>query len=231
MKKICIIIAFILCLGLVGCSTSKNDSSDVAVNSDEVKKMEQKITDLEKENEDLKAQIKELKDTETAVKDNQTEATTSESTETESNTSIKEIKEGDTISTDRMKIKIKKIELTYDVLPDDTSGFYTHYAADSGQVYIHVDTDVKNKQKQDLACDDIMTIQADYNDGFTYDSFTVPEDSSTGFTYSNITTIQPLQTMGIRFLIDCPKEVEEENNPLSLIFTVDDKKYKYILRK
>ena len=128
------------------------------------------------------------------------------------------------------EIKIKKIEFSYNVLPDNTDGLYTHYPAETGHVYIHIDTDVKNIQKQILNCDGIMVVEANYNDGFTYSSFAVPEDASTGFTYANITSIDPLQTLGVRFLIDCPQEVEETDNPLFLIFNVDKQKYKYIIR-
>jgi len=157
--------------------------------------------------------------------------TISSSTSNEQNNDVTmEIKEGDTIKTDRMEIKIKKIEFSYNVLPDNTDGFYTHYPAETGHVYIHIDTDVKNIQKQILNCDGIMVVEANYNDGFTYSSFAVPEDASTGFTYANITSIDPLQTLGVRFLIDCPQEVEETDNPLFLIFNVDKQKYKYIIR-
>lgn len=128
-----------------------------------------------------------------------------------------------------MELTIKKIELSYNVLPKDTSSFYTHYPADSGQVYIHIETDVKNIQKQNLNCDSIMEVEADYNDGYKYSSMTVPEDSS-GFTYSNITSIKPLETMGIRFLIDCPEEIEKSDEPLFLIFKLDNQAFKYSIR-
>ena len=143
---------------------------------------------------------------------------------------IKPIKIGDTIKSAKAEITIKKIEFSYNILPDDTSGFYTHYPADSGNVYIHIDTDVKNIQKQQLGADEIMTIIADYNEEYTYTSQAVPEDSSTGFTYANITAIDPLKTLGIRYLISAPQEVEESENSLKLIFNIDGEKYEYIMR-
>jgi hypothetical protein len=143
---------------------------------------------------------------------------------------VKKVKAGDKITTKNMEIKVKKIEFSYDVLPDKTSGMYTHYAADSGKVYIHIDTDVKNLQKQTLRCDEIMNVKADYNSGFTYDSFAVPEDSSTGFTYANITSIEPLASQGVRFLIECPQEVEETKKPLVLNFNVNGTKFEYKMR-
>lgn len=97
-------------------------------------------------------------------------------------------------------------------------------------MYIHIDTDVKNLQKQNLDCDKIMSVTADYNNGFIYKSQTAPEDNSTGFTYANITSIDPLETLGVRFLINCPEEVKASENSLFLNFAVDKKEYKYTIK-
>lgn len=139
---------------------------------------------------------------------------------------------GDTIQVDGMEIEIRKIEFSYDVLPDDTSSFYTHYEADKGAVYIHIDTEVKNLSKQNLKCEDILSVKANYNNGYTYNSQVIPEDSSTGFTYAIITSIDPLKSLGIRFIISCPEEVEESDNPLYLIFQLNESKdnYRYTIR-
>ncbi|EJU21174.1 putative lipoprotein [Peptoanaerobacter stomatis] len=142
----------------------------------------------------------------------------------------KKIEVGQTITSSSAEITIKKIEFSYDVLPDDVSGFYTHYPAEKGHVYIHVDTDVKNIQKQQLEADDILTVTADYNNGYQYSGDPIPEDSSTGFTYANITSIDPLSTLGVRYLIDCPQEVEESQNPVILKFMIDNEEYVYKMR-
>lgn len=206
------IVALMLTLG---CSSS--DSGDSA---SKIKELESKIVELQNENTELRAQLG-IEDVEASALQNKEDDVSEE---------FPTLNVGDVITTDRMEITIKKVELTYDVLPDDTSGFYTHYPADSGNVYIHIDTDVKNLQKQNLDCDDIMTVKADYNDGFTYKSMPIVEDPSTGFTYANITAIKPLESKGMRFLIDCPQEVEESDNPLFLIFNADKQEYKYIIR-
>ncbi len=142
------------------------------------------------------------------------------------------IKIGDKLISDDIEITIKNIEFSYDVLPDDTSGFYTHYPADKGNVYIHIDTDVKNTAKQNLPCTKIMRVKADYNNGYVYKSKAIPEDSVTGFTYAMITSIKPLETLGVRFLIECPEEVAESNKSLDLSFLIDDTKdvYTYKMR-
>jgi len=132
---------------------------------------------------------------------------------------MQEISAGGVITGENCEIKINSVNLSYDVLPDDTSGFYTHYQADPGKVYIDVDVDVKNTIKQNLSCDEIMWVTADYNGGYTYTGGAIVDDSSTGFTYANISQIDPLETKGMKYLIDCPEEVEQTTNPLFLIFT------------
>lgn len=140
------------------------------------------------------------------------------------------IKKGDTIENESCKIHFNYVDLSYDVLPKNKSIFYTHYAADSGKVYIDISVDVKNTQKQNLKCDRIMSVSANYNNGYTYSGFAVVEDNNTGFTYASISSISPLETKGIRFLIDCPQEVEETTYPLFLTFKLNDKTYKYVIR-
>ena len=137
---------------------------------------------------------------------------------------------GDIIQTDEAEITINQISFSYDVLPKTKSSYYIHYAADAGKVYIDIDVSVKNLKKQSLFCDEVMTVMADYNDGFTYYGFPIVEDSSTGFTYADISVIDPLESRDMRYLVDCPEEVAQTDHPLYLIFKVSNQEYKCILR-
>lgn len=141
-------------------------------------------------------------------------------------------KPGDVISSDKMEVTINRVDFSYDVLPDDISSFYTHYEAEDGEVYIHIDTDVKNLSKKDMNCDEILTVKADYNDGFVYKGFAIVEDTMTGFTYANITSIAPLKTQGVHFLISCPEEVAESDKPLFIELKLNgtNEIYKYTIR-
>ena len=143
---------------------------------------------------------------------------------------IKTIEIGQVLNTSKCDIVVKKIEFSYDVLPDNTSGFYTHYEADSGKVYMHIDTDVKNTQKQNLPCDEILTATADYNNVYSYAGFSVVEEANLGFTYASISKIHPLETKGIRFLIECPDEVATSSNVLEVKLVIDGEAYYYRMR-
>lgn len=74
---------------------------------------------------------------------------------------ILEIKKEETIYMEDLEFTLNKVEFSYDVVPENPPSFYSHYPADPGQVYIHVDADVKNLQKSDLYCDEIYAVIAD----------------------------------------------------------------------
>ena len=215
-RKLIVSICTALALGITACSASA-PSGD---NSAEISKLQAQIEELQKENDELKEQLAATPETTVA------ETAAEETTTAQKGTAISV---GDVITTENMEITIKKIELSYDVLPDDTSGFYTHYEADAGNVYFHIDTDVKNVGKQNLPCTNILSATVDYNDGYTYNASPVPEDGNTGFTYANITSIKPLETLGVRFLAKCPQELEETDNPLFVVIEPEGTKDSYII--
>lgn len=201
---------------LSGCSSAPSTPTG---NSAELESLQAEVNALREENESLKEQL-------AAVPEAIPEATPEETPTSQQGTSISV---GESIITEDVEITINKVELSYDVLPDNTSGFYTHYEADAGNVYIHLDLDVKNLGKQNLGCDDILSATADYNNGYTYSGFAAPEDSSTGFTYANITSIKPLETLGVHYLFKCPQEVEESTNPLFITIEPESSNDSYIL--
>lgn len=218
MKKKLLFTTLSLCL-LCSCGTPANNATASNANSDSTNEVTDSPSNTPVVTEDTEIPV----ETEVPVE-------TETPAETEENANIKTISIGDIITTDKFEVTINNIEFSYDVLPNDTSAFYMHYPADSGKVYIHIDTDVKNLQKQNIVCDSIMNVTADYDNGYTYTSQAIPEDASLGFNYANITSIDPLETLGVRYLIDAPQEVDESDKPLFLIFDVDGNKYQYTMR-
>ena len=216
-----VLIALALTLALAGCSPA----APAEDHSGELESLKAQIEELQKENKELKAQL------ETSELKEQFETTVPETTvkETQAAEQGISIAVGETITTDTLEITINKVELTNDVLPDDTSGIYHHYEADAGNVYLHLDTDIKNLDKQRLICDEIMKATADYNGGYTYTGQAIPEDGSSNFTFANITAIPPLATLGVHFLFKCPQEVKESENPLFMTIEPSGSKDSYIL--
>lgn len=139
---------------------------------------------------------------------------------------------GDTITTDKYELTLKAVELSYDVEPEIPNSFYTHYEADEGKVYVYVKIDVKNLDKADLQCEDIYSISVDYNNGYTYSGFNIVREADTNFTYANITSITPLETLGVDSLVECPEEVEKsQDKPLIITVKLNNgDKYTYKMR-
>ena len=214
MKKIICLITIIICIGFVGCSGQVQISDG---------KIETPLGDINVEVGDPTFIPSEQSDV----------ASTSSPSPTPSpspTASPQIISAGEMISNESQEITINSVSLSYKVEPSDTSGFYTYYTASEGNVFIDVDMSVKNLQKQDLSCDEIFSITADYNNGYIYKGFPIVNDATTGFTYANISVITPLETKGMHYLIECPQEVEESNLPLFLLINLDGITYQYLIR-
>ena len=144
---------------------------------------------------------------------------------------IPTIKIGQTIKTKKYKFTLNKVELAKVVEPDNPPDYYSYYSAKAGKIYVHVDLDVMNKQKQSIDSDDVCSLEVDYNDGYKYNAFSVIEDHEGDFTYSEY--IDPLEKAGLHLLAECPKRVEKSKDK-SLFLTItffDGKEYKYTIRK
>ena len=158
---------------------------------------------------------------------------TKENTKKDDSQSAKKISVGDTVKTRNFEFTLRKVELSYDVNPENPATFYLHYPAPSGKVYIHVDADIKNTQKQDLEADEIYKVEANYNNGYKYNgSAIVGKDNRSSFTYANITSIAPLDTLDVHNLVECPEEVETDtNSSLYIVIKMSDgSSYKYVIR-
>ena len=138
---------------------------------------------------------------------------------------------GQKVVTENCEFTLNKVELSYDVKPQNPPSYYTHYPASDGQVYIYINATVKNIQKQSLECDEIYSVEADYDNGYKYIGFNIVNDSDGDFTYANINSVEPLQTRGVHCLIDCPEEVETSSKPLSITIKMKDgSEYLYKIR-
>jgi PBP1b-binding outer membrane lipoprotein LpoB len=152
-----------------------------------------------------------------------------------SESEIRTINVGDTIITEKKEITIKYVELAYEVEPhNSTNMFAAGLAAKEGKIFIDLCVDVKNLQKQALNSGNVMDVTANYNDGFTYKATDMVEDSTLGLTsLANLTgvSIDPLETREMRYLMDCPQEVDENtDSPLFLLLAVEGTEYQLTIR-
>ena len=144
---------------------------------------------------------------------------------------VEEIKIGDSVETEAFTFKLNKVELSHRVEPERPPSYYTYYQAEADHTYIYVNASITNKEKYSLECDEIYSVTADFDGGYEYKGFNIADDTDGDFTYANITSVNPLETLGVHCLIDCPSAVEEEGKPLFItIIMKNGSKYKYIIK-
>lgn len=142
---------------------------------------------------------------------------------------IQVVADGNVITTATKEVTIKKSEFSYDVEPDNPDSYYRHYATEAGKVYLVLSVDVKNNGKAAVECDELLGVKADYNNGYSYSAFAVVDEGN-DLGYANITSLDPLSTQAMKYLIECPEEVETSTAPLFLTITVDGVNYQYTIR-
>lgn len=122
---------------------------------------------------------------------------------------------------DVASFELLSIKYTADVLPPNTSGFYTHYAVDdpSNDVYYVVYCNLTNDSASDIMSDDMISIRAIFDDKYEYTPImALEEKDGTGFDYANITSISPMETRKAVFMFEVPKKTQEMSGKLSIYF-------------
>lgn len=138
---------------------------------------------------------------------------------------------GDLITTNDYEFTLKKVELSYEVLPPNTSSVYTSYPAESGKVFVHVEADVKNTMQRDLRIDELFTASVLYDGQYPYDGFTIVNDGDNSFDWvGSYTAATPLETCIAHALVECPVEVDTSGKSILVTLDLGGTQYEYTLR-
>lgn len=141
----------------------------------------------------------------------------------------KEIKAGDTLNAlDYAEMMLCSVSYADEVLPSDTSGYYSSYKiSDSANTYLVVNMDIVNYMSSAASLEDFVDIRVCYMDKYQYTGFIVAQDEDgTGFSYS-FEQILPLTKRSCYYLIEVPKSVTE--NPATITFFFAGEEYTYSL--
>lgn len=143
---------------------------------------------------------------------------------------IKTIAIGDSIETpDVSTIVFTKMEYTDDLMPSNTSGWYTHYAIENtSNTYLALHFDVTNLQANAKREDTFLSAKATYMDKYNYTGFVVVEDSD-GAGFGQYEDISPLSTRHFVCLIEVPDTVVE--NPVTLTLNFGGTEYTFVETK
>lgn len=137
---------------------------------------------------------------------------------------------GQTVITNDYEFTLRDVELSYEILPQDTSGSYFSYPAESGKVYIHVVADVKNTMQRDIRVGELFETFALYDGKYSYEGFTIVDDGASFNWVSSYVAAIPLATCRAHGLVECPVEVDNSGKPISVRIRLGDTTYEYKLR-
>ena len=138
---------------------------------------------------------------------------------------------GETIYGSDYEFTLKNVELTYELLPPNTSSVYTSYPAESGKVYVHVDADVKNTMQRDLRTEELFKTTVLYDGKYNYTGFPIVTDGDNRFDWvSSYVAATPLETCLAHGLVECPVEVDESGKPITVFIEINGTVYEYSLR-
>lgn len=154
-----------------------------------------------------------------------------ESDQPEENSKSEEIAIGDTITTDEYEFTLENVDLTYELLPSDTSSVYASYPADQGKVYVHVAAKLKNLMKRDIRIDETFRVKALYSDNYTYDGFVIVDTGNNFDWVGSYSAAAPLETAKIHGLVECPVEVDSTDEKLVVVIKMSNNtEYQYTIR-
>ncbi len=131
---------------------------------------------------------------------------------------------------DSYELTVKSSKFGKIIEPPNTSSYYRYYEASDNQQYLEIVFDYKNLTANSLRADKISSIKIKYNDKYEYTGFAVIEDGEGDFTYSNITSIAPLSTGKMHYLIEVPNEVANDTSSIVATITCDQDSYQLKIR-
>ena len=124
------------------------------------------------------------------------------------------------------KITLKDITYTSDLLPSDTTSFYTHYPIEGeDNIYLAVNFELENLGTAEKELEDFMAVTAIYDDTYKYKGFMVVEDEDHKGFGSSYEDIKPLTTRNVYVLIEVPKVVQEKSLKVNLFVNGSDYVY------
>lgn len=138
---------------------------------------------------------------------------------------------GETIVTPDYEFTLLNVETTYEVLPPNTNGVYSSYAAESGKVYVHIEADIKNTMQRDIRIDELFEPSCLYDEKYPYSGFVAVVDDGNRFDWvGSYVAATPLETCQAHGIIECPAEVDESGKPILVYLQLGDTTYEYPLR-
>lgn len=145
-------------------------------------------------------------------------------------TEAKIINKGETIIVeDFCEFTIDDTKFAKKIIPPNPSDFYSYYEAkEPDTTYLDTIITIKSLLDSGKFPAEFASVKVVYNNKYEYTTFSIIEEGNgSDFTYTNITPIEPLKSGTLHFLAEVPDEVENGDDPVFVIVTINDQEYKY----
>lgn len=155
--------------------------------------------------------------------------TQAENKETEQ---IKEISLKENVKEKDWEITVKETGFKQDINPSNPNSFYTHYQVkDTNNTYFYLIMEAKNVSSLGLKADSIAKVKMKYHNTYEYNTFSAIEESGGGtFSYTNITTIDPLTSRNVYYLVEVPKTISEDDKSVVAEIILNNNTYQLKIR-
>ena len=135
----------------------------------------------------------------------------------------KQLTSGKLIETTNAEIAFVDAKFSTKILPEDVSGFYSYYAAESDEIFLDLTFKIKNTGKYGLGLDGLFSsVLAQYGDGYTYQTYNCfwaenPGDISNVYSWDEL---DPLKTTTFHLAVNLPREVADSQESLRVTFKI-----------
>ena len=174
----------------------------------------------------------EAKDNENAGSDAENaNSSAAESSSTEK-PSVQNMSVGDTVTTDNWEVTFVSTELTDEVFPPDTSGWYASVEANDGYVALDLEFDVKcTAGKARSVTDALGACRVDYANKYSYEGADrYYQWDEAHLSIANRIDVSPLETLHIYYIVWLPEEVASTSEPLTIDMMIAGEQYHITIR-
>ena len=130
---------------------------------------------------------------------------------------------GKIIETANAEIKFVDAKFSTKILPDDISGVYLYYTAESDEIFLDLKFKIKNIGKYGLGLYGLLSnVITKYGDGYTYQTYNCFWTESPG-NISNVYSwneLDPLKTTTFHLAVKLPREVADSKESLRVTFKI-----------
>lgn len=143
------------------------------------------------------------------------------------------LKKGETVTIEKFAdITVSGSKIAKKIEPSNPGTFYTYYESkEADSTYFALTIKAKNLNTEGIGADEIAEVNLKFDNQYDYRTFsTIEKGGGEDFTYTNITTIDPLKSGTLLYIVEIPNEVAKSDKPLKAEIKIQDQLFEYTVR-